>query len=150
MLKKIPRPPRTLTAPTPERSYIMRSVGQAGTKPELRVREACSDLGLRYRCNVKGLPGRPDLANVSQGFAVLVHGCFWHRHDGCRKATIPKRNKSFWMDKFIDNVNRDRSNAAELTARGLRVVTVWECETRDLNKLRLLIRQRLGREDRAK
>ncbi len=149
-MKKISPRHKAVVPPTPERSYIMRSVGQSGTKPELRVREACSDLGLRYRCNVKGLPGRPDLANVSQGFAVLVHGCFWHRHDGCSRATIPKRNKSFWMDKFIDNVNRDRSNAAELAARGLQVVTVWECETRDLKKLRLLIRQRLRREVRAK
>lgn len=127
-----------------ERSYLMRSVRQYGTKPELRVREACSQLGYRYRCNVRNLPGKPDLANKKERFAILVHGCFWHRHLGCRKASIPSHNKGFWQDKFVDNTERDRFNEAALSAQGFRVVVVWECETADPERLRRLLANKLN------
>lgn len=128
-----------------ERSYIMGSVRQHGTKPEMRVREVCSDLGYRYRCNVKTLPGRPDLANVKRQFAILVHGCFWHRHTGCPKSSTPSHNKEFWLNKFVANIERDQYNAAALSAKGFQVIVVWECETEDPEKLRKLLTRKLGK-----
>jgi DNA mismatch endonuclease (patch repair protein) len=128
-----------------ERSYLMRSVRQHGTRPELRVREATTYLGYRYRCNVKDLPGKPDLANKSRQFAILVHGCYWHRHAGCPKASTPSHNKEFWLNKFVENTERDRFNEAALSAKGFRVVVIWECETRDPERLRKLLSKKLQR-----
>lgn len=87
-------------------------------------------LGSRYRRNVKSLPGSPDFANVRRGWAVFVHGCFWHRHD-CKRATNPAHNAGLWRDKFAANVARDQRKAAQLKDGDLRVLTIWECETGD-------------------
>lgn len=86
--------------------------------------------GLKYRINVRSLPGSPDLANKSRKFAVFVHGCFWHRHARCRYATVPKTNVQFWLDKFEANVRRDRKARKALEKRGFRVIVVWECDLR--------------------
>lgn len=112
-----------------QRSKIMSAVRQRGTAPELAVRRILTDLGLRYRLNAPGLPGRPDIANRSKRLAIFVHGCFWHRHSNCRRATSPKENRDFWMAKFQANVKRDRRNAAALRRLNFRVLTIWECET---------------------
>lgn len=93
------------------------------------MRRAMSRLGIRYRMNVRSLPGAPDLASVRLRLAIFVHGCFWHRHRGCRRTTDPKRNSEFWTEKFADNVARDRRNVRLLRQRGFRVLIVWECET---------------------
>ena len=98
-----------------------------GTAPELLVRAALARLGVRYRLNVRALPGRPDIANQKKGFAIFVHGCFWHRHPGCQFATTPKTNRQFWERKFAVNVDRDRRRMKALEMRGIRVVVVWEC-----------------------
>lgn len=116
--------------PLPETSTRMKAVRQEGTAAELAVRQALSALGLRYRLNVRTLPGSPDVANASRGFAVFVHGCFWHRHPRCPSATMPKTNKSFWKRKFADNVARDRKKIRALEECGVHVVVVWECETK--------------------
>jgi DNA mismatch endonuclease, patch repair protein len=126
---------------TTERSRLMGAVRQRGTMPELIVRKIMSDLGLRYRLNVAGLPGRPDLANQSRELVVFVHGCFWHRHEGCPKATTPTNNRAFWLLKFSQNVARDAKNIAALKRLGFTVIVVWECET--ANEARLI--QRLKR-----
>lgn len=123
-------------------SRRMAAVRQAGTTPELRVRQALRALGIRYRTNVRTLPGSPDLVNVRRGFAILVHGCFWHRHPRCPMATMPKRRRPFWLQKFRANVRRDSRTKKALEARGLRVVVVWECETRE-PLLHELVKRRL-------
>jgi len=126
---------RDAAVPSPERSALMRSVRTTGTSPELMVRRALSALGVRYRINVANLPGKPDIANKRHQFAVLVHGCFWHRHPNCPRASIPKTNTHFWLRKFRDNCERDRRTLHKLNARGIQVLVVWECQTRSIDEL---------------
>ena len=128
---------------TPERSKLMSGVRQRGTAPELAVRAALRRLGVPYRLNVRSLPGRPDIANVSRGFAIYVHGCFWHRHVGCKRTTTPTRNREFWVTKFNENIERDHRTHEALTARGVSVCVIWECETEDQNRLEEVVRGRL-------
>jgi DNA mismatch endonuclease, patch repair protein len=106
----------------------MRAVPKASTKPEMRLRRELHARGLRYRVNVRGLPGTPDLVFGRNRIAVFVHGCFWHRHDGCRSATTPRVNSAYWGPKLRRNVERDAENAAALAALGYGTVVVWECE----------------------
>lgn len=113
------------------RSRIMRAVRQEKTKPELAVARFLRARGVRFRMNVRSLPGSPDLANKSRGFAVYVHGCFWHRHPGCGRATTPKNNAEFWRTKFEQNVARDQRKERALRGLGFEVAVVWECETHD-------------------
>lgn len=101
------------------------------TEPELRVRRALTRLGVRYRLHASKLPGSPDLSNQASGWALFVHGCFWHHHEGCPRATVPKNNRLWWLAKLERNRERDRAKEAALRAQGLHVVVVWECETRD-------------------
>jgi DNA mismatch endonuclease (patch repair protein) len=100
------------------------------------VRRAAHALGLRFRLHRKNLPGQPDLVFSKHRVTLFVHGCFWHRHLGCSKATMPKSRQEFWQGKFDRNVSRDQAVEANLTARGWRVETIWECETRDESALR--------------
>ncbi len=113
----------------------MAKVRQSRTTPEERVAAALRDLGLAYRRNVKALPGKPDFANRSKGWAVQVHGCFWHQHD-CKRGTMPTHNRAEWEAKFLRNRQRDAEVEARLAESGLRVVTVWECETKDSASLK--------------
>ncbi|WP_254916272.1 very short patch repair endonuclease [Achromobacter denitrificans] len=98
------------------------------TQPELALRKALHRLGLRFRLHGSGLPGRPDLVFPRYKAVVFVHGCFWHRHDGCNIATTPKSNTPFWLEKFDKNVGRDRRVTAQLEELGWRVFVAWECE----------------------
>ena len=116
-------------------SARMRRIRRAGTKPEIVVRRLVYRLGHRYRVANRDLPGSPDLANRSRRWAIFVHGCFWHRHEGCRRTTTPKKNAKFWQAKFDRNLARDARAVESLTANGYTVLTVWECETSDLEKL---------------
>ena len=113
---------------TPERSRLLARVRQKKTAPEEVVAKALRRLGLSYRRNVKGLPGSPDFANRKRGFAIFVDGCFWHRHTGCRRATVPKNNRAFWLAKFAANRSRDAAKIRALRALGFRVLVIWECE----------------------
>lgn len=89
------------------RSHIMRSVRQKQTGPEDAVAAATVRAGIRFRRNVRSLPGSPDLANKTRRFAIFVHECFWHRRPGCCKATTPKTNIEFWLNNFLANLERD-------------------------------------------
>ena len=104
-------------------------VRRRDTEPELAVRRALHAAGFRYRVRNQDLPGSPDVANRSRRWAVFVHGCYWHHHPGCSRATVPKRNRDFWLEKFESNRLRDHRKSAELEQLGFRVITVWECET---------------------
>lgn len=105
------------------------------TRPEVRLRQALHRLGLRYRMNVPGLAGRPDLVFSRHKSVVFVHGCFWHRHEGCKAASTPATNAEFWAEKFARNIERDRRDEMELKASGWRVFVAWECEFRSAAKL---------------
>nr|WP_256436978.1 very short patch repair endonuclease [Ensifer sp. ENS09] len=110
-----------------KRSELMSKVKKKDTLPEMRVRSALHKMGVRYRLNLKGLPGSPDIVMRSRGRVIFVHGCFWHRHD-CRKSALPKTNIDFWRTKFQRNVERDQRNVAELTSMGWAVDVIWQCE----------------------
>lgn len=109
-------------------SARMGRIRQSGTAPEITVRRAVSTLGLRYTVRNEDLPGSPDLANRSRRWAIFVHGCYWHRHEGCHKATTPRTNTSFWLNKFSRNMARDAAARVSLKRRGYQVLTLWQCE----------------------
>ena len=113
----------------------MSRVASRHTKPEMTVRRAAHALGLRFRLHRKDLPGTPDLVFPRYRVALFVHGCFWHRHDGCRLASTPKSRTDFWKAKFATNVARDGRTAAALMAAGWRTIIVWECDTRRPDEL---------------
>lgn len=132
------------------RSWLMSRVGGKNTSPEFRVRKAAHALGLRFRLHQRNLPGTPDLVFPKWNMVILVHGCFWHRHPGCRKASIPKTNTRFWIDKFDRNIARDREVAGQLLSRGWTVEVIWECETRCPDALARRIKELFERMGRAK
>lgn len=105
----------------------MRANGPRDTKPEIALRRRLHRLGLRYRIADRRLPGSPDLVFPRWRTAVFVNGCYWHHHLGCRRATLPKSNTDFWVDKFRANRRRDRRKVRDLIAAGWRVGVVWEC-----------------------
>lgn len=111
-----------------QRSMAMSNVRSADTKPEWILRCGLHRLGFRYRLRNKQLPGRPDLALPKHHAVVFVHGCYWHRHPGCKDATTPKTNAPFWIKKFATNIERDRKAEQKLADQGWRVMVVWECE----------------------
>jgi DNA mismatch endonuclease, patch repair protein len=113
------------------------------TGPELAVRRAAHRLGYRFRLHRRDLPGTPDLTFPRLAKVLFVHGCFWHRHEGCRLAYEPKSNGEFWRRKFAGNVARDTRTAAELRDRGWEVLTVWECEVREAVDLSEVLVRRL-------
>ena len=119
-----------------KRSWLMGRVPSKDTKPEMVVRRAVHSLGYRYRIHRAELPGRPDLVFSGRKVVIFVHGCFWHRHPGCRKATTPASNREYWLPKFRENKSRDKRKARELKKLGWRVVVVWECETSDVETLK--------------
>lgn len=110
------------------RSRNMARIKGRDTTPELHVRSSLHVRGFRFRLQVRELPGRPDVVLPRYRMAVFVHGCFWHRHPGCRLAVMPTTNRDFWMKKFRDNRLRDRRSINALRAAGWRVHVVWECE----------------------
>ncbi len=113
------------------------------TKPELRVRSQLHRMGYRFRLHRKDLPGRPDIVLPKYDTVIFVHGCFWHRHKGCRACYTPKTRVEFWETKFEQNVRRDRRNEAALRKRGWRIIRIWECETESFEALARLIRSRM-------
>lgn len=111
-----------------ERSERMARIKGSNTRPEIALRKVLHSLGLRYRLNGSGLPGKPDLVFPRYKAVVFVHGCFWHRHSNCNIATTPKSNTAFWVEKFEKNVARDNRVTSHLKALGWKVLIVWECE----------------------
>jgi DNA mismatch endonuclease (patch repair protein) len=113
------------------RSRMMSSIRGKDTRPEMAVRSYLHAAGLRFRLHVTTMPGRPDLAFPGRRLAVFVHGCFWHRHESCRFAATPSAKADFWVAKFAGNVKRDQRQVRELETSGWRVITFWECESRN-------------------
>ena len=123
----------TLTAA--QRSERMASIRSKDTKPELFVRRFLHGLGYRYRLHRRDLPGAPDLVFSSRKTAVFVHGCFWHAHEGCKIAHCPESRPGYWARKFERNKARDLKNEQALRQAGWNVITVWECQTREVSAL---------------
>lgn len=109
------------------RSWNMSRIKGRDTGPELRLRSLLHRAGFRFRLHAKELPGKPDIILPKYRAAIFVHGCFWHRHEGCRNATMPSTRTEFWKSKFDSNVGRDMRNRVALEAAGWTVFTVWEC-----------------------
>lgn len=124
---------------TPEqRSRTMRAVRSRDTGPEMIVRRFLHAAGLRFRLHDRHLPGVPDLVFPGRRVALFVHGCFWHQHPGCRAAARPNSRSDYWNRKLDGNVARDARHLVELTAAGWRTLVIWECETRDPQRLAAL------------
>ena len=113
-----------------QRSYNMSRIRSMNTKPEILVRKGLHIRGFRFRLQDRRLPGKPDIVLPKYGVAIMVNGCFWHGHKGCRYATKPKTNTEFWEAKIARNKHRDEVTTAHLEALGWHVITVWECELR--------------------
>lgn len=114
-----------------KRSEIMSRIRGRDTKPELVVRRIAHRLGFRFRLHRRDLPGSPDIVFPRYRAIIMVHGCFWHRHSGCKYAYTPKTRVQFWRKKFEGNVVRDRRNELALSERGWRTMVIWECESKD-------------------
>jgi DNA mismatch endonuclease, patch repair protein len=117
------------------RSANMRAVHGRNTRPEILVRQIAFGLGYRFRLHRADLPGKPDIAFPGRQKAIFVHGCFWHQHKGCRRATVPKSNRGFWRKKLGRNIARDATQLAAIRKRGWRALVVWECEIKNKHRL---------------
>ena len=133
---------------TQQRHHCMSRIRGKDTKPELLVRKGLHARGFRFRLQDRKLPGRPDIVLPKYGVAIMVNGCFWHGHKGCRYATKPKSNVEFWEAKIARNKHRDEVTAAHLEALGWTVIIVWECELRGKEKAEARI-QTLAEEIRS-
>ena len=120
------------------RSANMAAIRSGDTKPEMIVRRLAHGLGFRFRLHRKDLPGKPDLVFVARRRIIFVHGCFWHLHAKatCLDARVPKSNLDYWRPKLERNVRRDKANQRALVRLGWKVLVVWDCETKDVERLR--------------
>jgi DNA mismatch endonuclease (patch repair protein) len=128
-----------------KRRKIMQANKPKDTKPEKAVRSLLYSMGFRFRKNVKGLPGTPDVLVLGCRTVIFVNGCFWHAH-GCGRSSVPKTNVKFWRDKMERNKERDRENAEKLAGMGYAVLTVWECELADMRSIKRFFKQNIKRE----
>lgn len=115
-----------------ERSRNMAAIRSKDTKPEVYLRKLLFAQGYRYRKNYKKIPGHPDIYLPKYRTAIFVHGCFWHRHRGCKYAYVPKSNIEFWKKKFQDNIERDVEVKSELGKMGIKEVIIWECTVKEM------------------
>lgn len=122
------------------RSRQMAKIRSKNTKPELAVRSLAFSIGYRFRLHVKTLPGKPDLVFPSRRKVIFVHGCFWHRHAGCKRASTPRTNQSYWLPKFKRNIQRDSALLEQLKVLGWDTMVVWECEVTDVLQLSIKLR----------
>jgi DNA mismatch endonuclease (patch repair protein) len=136
-----------------ERSALMSRIRGKNTKPELFVRRLLFSMGYRFRVHRRDLPGTPDIVLPKYRLAIFVHGCFFHRHAGCRRAAMPKTRRRYWLTKFSGNVERDRSVRRRLRAKGWNPVVIWECKLHQSDfptRLRKSIEAALAASDAAR
>jgi DNA mismatch endonuclease (patch repair protein) len=123
----------------------MRRIRKRDTTPEKAVRRVAHSLGYRFRLHRRDLPGTPDLVFPRLRKLILVHGCFWHQHEGCRLARQPKTRLDYWLPKLQGNVARDALSRHKLEQLGWQCMVVWECQTSDECRLRHLVSDFLER-----
>jgi DNA mismatch endonuclease (patch repair protein) len=109
------------------RSYNMSRIKSKDTKPELLVRKFLHKNGFRYRLHVKDMPGKPDIVLPKYKTVIFIHGCFWHGHEGCKKAALPQTRREWWETKINYNIKNDTNAESLLTASGWKVITIWQC-----------------------
>ena len=124
-----------------KRSEIMASVKSQRTGPEEAVAKMLREGKIRYRRNVKSLPGKPDFVIRSANTIVFVHGCFWHGHENCKYANLPKSNKKFWEKKVVTNKRRDDRVCRQLRKAGWHIITVWQCRLKKPDQVRRRLRR---------
>lgn len=139
-----PAKPHRWSGTSAQVSARMAKVRLKGTEPEQRLSRFLLDQGLNFSTNVSSLPGSPDIVFTDQRIVVFVHGCFWHGHAGCRRATIPQRNRELWAAKIQANGRRDRRVSRVLRKAGWSVLTIWECQ-RTEKDLQKFLRRLLGK-----
>ena len=120
------------------RSKNMSAIKSKNTKPEIIVRKFLHSKGYRFRIHRKDLPGSPDIVLPKYKTVVFVHGCFWHRHEGCKYKTMPKTRKEFWENKFNQNIKRDKNNFKELEKLNWKVFVIWECQIKNLENILII------------
>ena len=119
-----------------QRSRNMSAIKSKNTKPEIKVRKVLHSMGYRFRLHSKDLPGSPDIVLPKYKTVIFVHGCFWHRHENCKYASIPKTRQEFWNKKFEENIKRDSEIQDKIKNLNWRSVVIWECETKNIENLR--------------
>ncbi len=127
-----------------KRSEIMSSVKSKDTKPEIIVRKLLHSMGYRFRLHQEDLPGSPDIVLPKYKKVIFVHGCFWHGHEGCPRATLPKTNMEFWEAKIAKNMARHAEAVQNLSRMGWKSLVIWTCEIKDLEQLSKKIRDFLS------
>lgn len=124
------------------RSENMARVKNKNTQPEVYLRKLLWHMGFRYRLNYKNLPGSPDIYIPKYKAAIFVNGCFWHMHENCKYASIPKNNHDFWKSKLEGNVQRDKQNYIKLESMGIDVIVVWGCEIKQMMKDKMIEKEK--------
>ena len=124
------------------RSENMAKVKNKNTQPEVYLGKLLWHRGFRYRLNYKSLPGSPDIYISKYKIAIFVNGCFWHMHENCRYASIPKNNHDFWKNKLEGNVQRDKQNYIKLESMGINVIVVWGCEIKQMMKDKIIEKEK--------
>lgn len=122
-----------------KRSKIMAKIRSKNTKPEIILRQALYKKGIRYRINYKKIPGTPDIVLTKYQTAIFINGCFWHGHENCKIAHIPKTNTAYWENKINKNKERDKNTTMQLLAMGWQVIVIWECEIKKNNLEEILV-----------
>ena len=111
-----------------KRSWNMSRIRGKDTEIEIKVRKYLFSQGFRFRKNVADMPGKPDIVLPKYKTVIFIHGCYWHRHTGCKNCTTPNTNREFWLKKFEKNIQNDSKYKQELEAAGWKVLILWECE----------------------
>jgi DNA mismatch endonuclease (patch repair protein) len=128
----------------------MSLIREKDSAPEMKLRRLVHGMGFRYRLHVKELPGKPDMVFPSRRAVILMHGCFWHRHEGCKLARLPKSKLDFWKPKLEANKERDLLHQQQLRDLGWRVLVVWECEMVYIERVTTIVREFLNEKEGEK
>lgn len=124
-----------------QRRLCMSRIKSTNTSPEIRVRKILTEFGLRYRLHVKRLPGKPDVIIPKIKTVFFINGCFWHQHKGCKRRSMPRTNIKYWGRKLEGNIQKQKESIKDLRRLGWKTAVIWECQTKNKNKLNKALRR---------